>query len=74
MEAWITYLDIQIRCNSIIHCDYVISVYKSVLKTTVYEIAINLLDEPYQRGMDDPESLTYFNMSDQMIHLVKFES
>ena len=42
-----------------------------VERNTVYEIYLQLYNEPYLPGMDWPDSRTYQNMSDQMIHLVR---
>ena len=44
--------------------------YSSVEENTVYEVFIQLYIEPYLTGMDQPDSKTYQNMTDQMMHLI----
>jgi len=49
-----------------------IQVYKQVPKQTVYEIAVQLYVEPFKYGMAYENSIPYRNMTDQMLHLVRF--
>ncbi len=44
---------------------------KPVERYTVYEVYVQLLGERLMPGMDYAESLTYQNMTDQMLHLVR---
>ena len=46
------------------------SVLKPVEKYTVFEIVLQLYEQPWLSGMDDPDNLNRLNMTDQMIHLI----
>ena len=43
---------------------------RPVEKNTVFEIVLQLYNEPWITGMDDPDNLNRLNMTDQMLHLV----
>ena len=47
-----------------------ISVYRRVEKTSVYEVVLQLYDEAWVPGLQDPDNLVHQNMTDQMLHLV----
>ena len=46
------------------------SAYRRVMKTTVYELILQLYQVSWVQGMDDPDNLARKNMTDQMLHLV----
>ena len=45
-------------------------VYRRIEKTAVYEIILQLYQETWVQGLNDPNNLARQNMTDQMLHLV----
>ena len=60
-------LRISNKSTSYVRC---ISVYRRVEKTSVYEVVLQLYDEAWVPGLQDPDNLVHQNMTDQMLHLV----
>ena len=50
--------------------DFFFAVYQRIEKTSVYEIVLQLYNEAWVNGMQDPNNLVRQNMTDQMLHLV----
>ena len=44
--------------------------YRRIEKTAVYEIILQLYQETWVQGLNDPNNLARQNMTDQMLHLV----
>ena len=49
------------------------AVYQRIEKTSVYEIVLQLYNEAWVNGMQDPNNLVRQNMTDQMLHLVSIK-